>query len=299
MRKKKSLKRAASSHSLQDAIELFLAQYKKSSQGTYSYNLGNFSDFIGDNPLIEDITPTHILKYQQYVEGRNLADATRATCFKMLKVFFNWLVRMRLLDQSPARMLKTPHVSGAVEKEKAMTDEELRRLLEWAQWRPRDFALITFFADTGCRAGGAAGLRVQDIDFETMRALVTEKGDITWPVSFEAVCARALQAWLKKRPAGAGEYVFSMSAEPVQADSLSTAVRRACQKAGIRALGSHSIRHRKGHQMAYGLTPPSLAAQAMGHRVKTYLEFYSPTSWSEVDAVMRKFRILNIRTGRR
>lgn len=297
MRKKNS-KAATSGHSLQEAIALFLARYKETSRGTYAYNLKNFTDFIAGNPPIEDITPIHLLKYQQHVEGRDLAAATRATCFKMVKAFFNWLVRMRLLDESPARMLKTPLISGAVGKEKAMTDEELHRILDWAQWKPRDFALFLFFADTGCRAGGAAGLRVQDIDFENMRAFVTEKGDKSRPVSFGAVCARALQAWLKKRPAKAGEYVFSAAAEPVQAGSLSQAVRRACNAVEVRSQGCHAIRHYKGHQMAYGLTPPSLAAQAMGHKVKTYLEFYSPVSWSEVDAVMRKFAIKEEDVGR-
>lgn len=283
---------------LKQAIALFLAQYKKKSQETYGYNLKNFSDFVGANLLIKKITPIHVLEYQQYVESRNLALATRATYFKMAKVFFNWLVKANLLDESPARLLKVPRSSSAVEREKAMAQDELLLVLEWVRWKPRDYALLTFFADTGCRAGGAAGLRWQDIDFENMRALVTEKGEKTRPVSFEPVCARALQAWMKKRPASAGEYVFSPRATPVSAASLSKVVRRACKAVGVRSLGSHSLRHRKGHQMAYGQTPPTLAARALGHSPKVYLDSYAPTSWDEVDRVMRKFAIKEEDVGR-
>lgn len=303
MHKKKG-KGAASGqyYSLQEAVALFLARYKKSSQETYGYNLKNFSDFMEGNPLIGDITPTHLLKYQEHVQGREeageIAEATRNTYLKMAKVFFNWLAKTALLDTSPARLLKIPRGSSAVEREKAMSHDELLRILEWAKWRPRDFALITFFADTGCRAGGAAGLRVQDIDFESMRAIVTEKGEKSRPVSFGSVCARALHVWLKKRPSGSGEYVFSFDGHAMLADSLSQAVRRACKVVGIRSLGSHAIRHLKGHEMAYGLVPPTLAAKAMGHSVRTYWDSYSPTSQTEVDAVMRKFAIKEEDVGR-
>lgn len=276
---------------LKEGIALFLAQYKKKSQETYGYNLKNFSNFTGqDRPLV-DITPLHILEYQQYVESRDLAAATRVTYFKMVKIFFNWLAKVDLLDKSPARALKIQRSTPRVEKEKAMTDEELHRVLDWVKWNRRDFALILFLADTGCRAGGAAGLRMGDIDFETMRALVTEKGEKTRPVSFESVCCRALLAWIEKRPVKAGVYVFSESAKPLQAASISQIVTRACVRAGVRPLGSHSLRHRKGHQFAYGHTPPTLAAQALGHSTKIFLESYSPTAWSEVDRVSRSFAV--------
>ena len=277
---------------LQETITLFLAQYKKKSQETYGYNLKNFSNFIGPARMIEAITPLHILEYQQYVEARPIALSTRATYFKMVKIFFNWLVRADLLEKSPARLLKIPRASAEVEKDKAMTDEELKRLLDWAKWRPRDFALILFLADTGCRAGGAAGLRVRDIDFDNLRALVTEKGEKTRPVSFESVCARALRTWLNKRPVKAGIYVFSAAAGPLQAASISQIVTRACQHVGVRALGSHSMRHRKGHQLAYGLVPPTLAAQALGHsNPQTTIDSYYPRGWDKTDEVMRSFAV--------
>jgi integrase len=288
----KAKRGAASGHSLQEAIALFLAQYKKKSQETYGYNLKNFATFTGPDRPIEAITALHILEYQQHIESRPIKLATRATYFRTVKVFFNWLVKAKLLDESPARLLRTPRSQLAVEKSKAMTDEELKKILDWAKWRPRDFALILFLADTGCRAGGAAGLRVQDIDFENMRAMVTEKGEKTRPVSFEPVCARALQAWMKKRPADAGEYVFSVTDQPVQAASISQVITRACLRAGVRPLGSHSLRHRKGHQLAFGLIPPTLAAQAMGHsNPNTTMESYYPTSWSKVDEIMRGFGV--------
>lgn len=284
-------KKAASGHALQEAIALFLAQYKKKTQETYGHNLKNFATFTGPDRPIDAITPLHILEYQQYVEDRPIKLSTRATCFRTVKVFFNWLVKTRLLDESPARLLKTPRTPLAIEKTKAMTDEELKKILDWAKWHPRDFALILFLADTGCRAGGAAGLRVEDIDFENMRALVTEKGEKTRPVSFESVCAKALKAWIGKRPAEAGTYMFSTDHQPLQSATVSRIVRRACQKAGVRLLGSHSLRHRKGHQLAYGQVPLTLAAQALGHSNPQTTMAYYPSSWSQVDEIMRGFGV--------
>jgi integrase/recombinase XerC len=277
---------------LRKAIELFLAQYKKKSRETYGYNLKNFANFVGPKRLIAQLTPLHILEYQQYVEGRSLAPATRITYFKMVKIFFNWLTKMELVEKSPARALKIQRTSAHVEKTKAMTDEELTRVLDWVKWHPRDFALITFLADTGCRAGGAAGLRVGDIDFDALRAIVTEKGEKTRPVSFEAVCARALRVWLDKRPAKAGMYVFSDTVKPLQAASISQIVTRACVRAGVRPLGSHSLRHRKGHQLAFGHVPPTIAALAMGHSdPETTMKAYFPAGWAKTDEILRSFAI--------
>jgi integrase len=209
----------------------------------------------------------------------------------MVKIFFNWLVKMDVIEKSPARTLKIQQTNARVEKSKAMSDEELKRVLDWVKWHPRDFALITFLADTGCRAGGAAGLRVEDIDFDNLRAIVTEKGEKTRPVSFEAVCARALRVWLDKRPAKAGAYVFSETVRPLQAASISQIVTRACIRAGVRPLGSHSLRHRKGHQMAFGLVPPTIAAMAMGHSDPETTMKYYPAGWAKTDEILRSFAI--------
>jgi integrase len=289
---KKGKRGAASGHTLQEAIALFLARYKKKSAETYGYNLKNFSNFTGADRPISGITEMHILEYQRDVESRPIKTATKATYLKMVKVFFNWLTKTKLINRSPAHLLKVPRTTSHIEKKKAMTDEELRKILDWAKWKPRDHAIILFLADTGCRAGGAAGLRIGDIDWQGLQAVVTEKGEKTRPVSFGPTCAAALHAWLKKRPPDAGEYVFSVTQVPVKAAIISNAVRRASVRAGCRSLGSHSLRHRMGHQLAYAMTPPSLAARIMGHeRADTTFESYYPTSWEEADKVIRSFAV--------
>lgn len=287
---------ATSGHTLLDAIKLFLARYKKKSQETYGYNLKNLADFVGGDRPIARITEIHILEYQQHLyerlDNKAIATATYATYLKMCKVFFNWLVKSGQLETSPARLVKVPRTTSHIEKQKAMTDEELNRVLQWTQFKPRDHAIVLFLADTGCRAGGAAGLRVQDIDFDNLRAEVTEKGEKTRGVVFDVRCAAALKDWLRRRPTGAGEYVFSVTKEPLHPDIISNAVRRACKKVGVRSLGSHSLRHRLGHQLANAMVPPTLAADILGHEdADTTFKSYYPTSRAEAERVARRFSV--------
>ena len=290
--RKKGIKAATSGLTLQEGIALFLARYKKTSQQTYGYNLGIFALFVGPDVHLKSITEMSILAYQKHVEGRDLAKATQATYLKMVKVFFNWLASNRLLSESPARLLRVGETFSPVDKEKAMTDRELNLSLDMAKRNPRDLALILFLADTGGRVGGAAGLKWSHIDFEHRTAFVTEKGQEARPVSFGVVCARALQALKESLPETAGPYVFSSTDRPIRASSLSRIVRRICVRAGGRSLGGHSLRHRKGHQLAYALTPPTLAARVMGHsKPETTLSAYYPVTWTRVDEVMQDLAV--------
>jgi integrase len=282
---------------LQDAIDLFLAQHKDTSAASYWSNLKVVAEIIGAKRLIEDITAKDIGLVQKYINnpGRNYADATRTKYIKVMKTFFNWLVKNNFLEGSPAGFLKVPKVNPYVDPEKAMTDEELRKLLDYVKWKPRDYALVLFLADTGARAGGASGLRWQDIDFEELRAIVTEKGDKSRPVAFGDLCASALKAWLIRRPKTAGLYVFSATKTPIKAPCISQIITRACVRAGVRPLGSHSLRHRKGHQFAENRIAPPTAALAMGHTdVNVTMGSYYPAGWARTDEALRALAVKSI-----
>lgn len=277
---------------LKRALKLFLDDYQNpGTKHAYLYALRPMSDFIGPSRPLESIKPEHLVEYSHILQSRPIAPATVRKNVKAIKTFFNWCIRLNLITDSPATAIKARRLSNKVPKSRAMTDTELESILEVARHKfyKRDYALVLFVADSGCRVGGAAGLRVEDLDFEVYTALVTEKGDKTRPVAFGADCANALREWLLQRPAVAGIYVFSRTENPVAAANLSQAIRRLCLKAGIRSLGSHSLRHRKGHQFADAKVAPSIAATALGHSdVTITLQHYYPRDWDRALAEIRK-----------
>jgi integrase len=251
-----------------------------------------------------------MIQYQNHLDQRDLADATIRRNTKTIKAFFNWCVRAELIDKSPANAIKARKISTKVARDKAMTDEEFEAILDYVKWKPRDYALILFLADTGCRAGGAAGLTTDHLNLPEHIAIVTEKGDRTRPVSFGHECASAISIWLLQRPGGEGDYVFSRTGRRLQSASISQVVERACLRVLGRSRGSHSLRHRKGHQMADSGVAVTIAARVLGHDSELTTLMYYPNDWGRARKVIESLaykpgakgadkasRIIRLKTG--
>jgi integrase len=250
---------------LEHAIKLFLGQYKPTTRRANQYPLGYMSDYIGHARPITAIKPADLIEYTNTLYERNYSPHTCYKHIKIIKTFFNWLVKIGELDASPAAKVRQANVRTYVTPDKAMTDDEYHRVLEYIRYNPRNHAIFLFLGDTGCRAGGAAGLKVDDIDLDNLSAIVTEKKDKTRHVWFGDACARALRVWLIRRPSNAGSYIFSRDHKQLSAAAISQIIRRACITVGVRSLGAHSMRHRKGHQFNRENVSPIDAAIALGH----------------------------------
>lgn len=284
---------------LQSAITLFIDAHENPvTAAAYRQTLIPMRDYLGPARPITEVTTPDLLRWVQTYHTRGLAPASINKHVKAIKAFFNWCVRIDLLSKSPAKEVKTKRPPRRISREKAMTDDELSALLDYLRYKPRDYALVLFLADTGCRAGGAALLRVEDLDLPNGRAFVTEKGDKTRPVSYGHDCRLAIEFWLRKRPKGAGAYVFSRTKTPVKPDNISQIIRRACQVVGIRSLGSHSLRHRKGHQLADNRVAASVAATALGHSDPSItLGYYYPDDWETAEKELRKLTVARSKPG--
>lgn len=280
---------------LGDAIALFLGEHIASTQHAYKQGLYSMRDHLGPARELADVRPELLIEYVQVViRRRGYAAATEQKHIKSIKVFFNWCVSLGLIDKSPAKVVRGKRLSRAVDRSKAMTDEELHTLLESLRFKPRDFALILFLADTGCRRGGAAGLRLKDVDWEKLIAVVTEKGSKTRMVAFGEKCADAIVRWLAFRGehrALKDTYIFSHDGHRMDANNVSLIIRRACKVAGVRVLSSHSLRHRKGHQLADARIAPSIAATALGHSDPMItLTYYYPGDWDSAERALRELK---------
>jgi integrase len=278
------------------AIHLFLGEQTKSStRQAYSTALVPLRDWCGPSRELSGIKPELVIEYfQECVQSKSWAVATQFKHAKTIKTFFNWCVRLDLLVKSPALALRARKPSRYISREKAISDSELALVLDYLRYKtnPRDYALVLFLADTGCRRGGAAGLRIQDVNLDRLIATVTEKGDKTRTVAFSARCAKAILHWLAYRSVHyvvKGVYVFTQHGEKNDPENISRIVRRACIRVGARSLGAHSLRHRKGHQLEDNDVHPAIAATVMGHEsVQTYMDNYTHGDWESAEAAARK-----------
>lgn len=278
---------------LRSAIHLFLGEQKPSTRKSYYYNLRDLHLYLGDARPLSDITTEDIIRFGQHYRNRITvrSPATYNKLVKTLRTFFNWCIKMDLMPPpSPARSIKRLRQVVAIDREKAMPDDVYTKLVEYAKGKARAYALVLFLGDAGGRIGGAAGLRWKDVDFHNRRAIVTEKGQPPRYVFFKEECCFALLRWQQwQRSKGSGEYVFSDRGEPILGDSLGDFFKRLCSRAGLRAWGPHSLRHRKGFQLSDHRISPTTAAQLMGHSdVKMTLENYYPKDWDRVQQAVEE-----------
>lgn len=277
---------------LSDAIDLFLNEQIETTRRSYFYVMKDMVSWVGPARPIKSVQPQILVEYMQEVRTRPAikSPATSNKYVKTIKTFFNWAIRMGYLESSPATPLRYIRVETAIRKNKAMTDSEFEQLLDYAKWNPRDHALLLFLGDTGCRARGAADLQVQDLNLDAMTAEIVEKGNKARTVWFGPDCKAALTTWLKKRLPSAGPYVFTKDGHRlVNNNQVGQIVRRICQHVGIRGLGSHSLRHRKGMQLADAKVPASVAATALGHEDPIItLRYYYPKDTERAEAAIRE-----------
>lgn len=290
---------------LKKALNIFLADYKESTARAYAGCLHPLLEVLGPAREADRVRPIELTEYIHDLmsDERGLSEATQQKHIKTIKTFFRWLHRMEISDSDKSKNLRQKRISRQIDRNKAMKDDELEAILTYAQYFPRNYAIILFLADTGCRAGGVATLRIgRSIDpdqtptapglyLDRYMAIVTEKGDKMRPVAFGKKTAGALAEWLLQRPQADHDFVFTWGKNRLTPEAVSQIVRRACKRVGIRSLGAHSLRHRKGHQLADSGQPITVAATVLGHSDPMITAmFYYPNDWGRaLDAMSQLF----------
>lgn len=206
-----------------------------------------------------------------------LAARTSPTTSYMIIVawrrLFNWCVQRGLLRASPAAQLRKPHLPD--EPPKALTRADLIRMLNASRSNPRDYAIICFLADTGCRSGGLVGLRIGDLELERGRAVVHEKGlggqRKSRTVHMVRRTVDALRAWLEVRDLP-GRSVFGLKASGVY-----QVMERTAQRGGVRGRWNpHAFRHGFARGMLDNGADLATVSQLMGHSdVSITVMFYA------------------------
>jgi len=156
---------------LEEALRLFVDSYANpNTRRAYEGVLEPFVSAIGPKRDVEIITPVDIQRYiadlthrlvryeghsRRPAEAGALSDFTIRKHIKTIKTFFNWMVRLEILMRSPVR-IQVQKVPIGVRQDRKATDEEVELILRACFGHTRNYALVLFLADTGCRAGGVA-----------------------------------------------------------------------------------------------------------------------------------------------
>jgi len=188
-----------------------------------------------------------------------LSNATIHGRIRALKTFLTWCNQRGHASANPTADLRMPRYPRILHN-KVMADHDLAKMLKVTRRRakegnPRDHAILTFIADTGCRVGELCNLKLTDLDLTNLTALVDGKSGPGY-VAYTPATAAALQAWLTARPRLGHDYLFvglwgAAKDKPITRNAVYLTMKRIAREAAVSGrFNPHSVRHLVGQSWA-------------------------------------------------
>ena len=264
---------------------------------SYREKLSYLLTFLGDVP-IEGITVNdlrgwvadmydretiYVNHHTHQEQAQGLSEFTISSRVRHMKRLFNWCAAEGIITSNPSKRIKTPRPKRDAPKE--VSKKNVLALLATAAGDTltdlRDRAIMFFLIDTGCRAGGLCGLKLDGLDLDAKLAKVTEKGGKTRFVMFNPPTEEALKAWLKVRPKG-NDWVFVSLGGHREGEALTPSgvlqmLKRRAKRAGIKGrVNTHSWRHAFAKLYLTDGGDVSVLSRILGHSdVRTTVDFYA------------------------
>jgi integrase/recombinase XerD len=127
---------------------------------------------------------------------------------------------------------------------RSLTREELEKMRRACRTN-QERAVLDVLYSTGCRASELIGIRIEDIDFSEREVLVLGKGKKYRKVQLNAAAILSIRAYLADRDDGDPHLIVSTHAphDAISRESLGKIVKRVAERAGIRGVSPHILRH--------------------------------------------------------
>lgn len=240
--------------------------------------------------------------------GAPLAYNTRRDVLRRLQQMLRWAFAS---DRLPMDLSKwVPKATGGPPKRRAMTLEELERLLDagaTGDQPVRDRAIIALFIGSGMRRAELAGLNVDDVTFDaaTNTGLAVVRGKRTTAnatgertVALDAPTVGILRTYLHLFNPRPGEPLFfwthGAERRRIGMNGVYRIVRRAARRAGLadRMKGAHDLRRAFATLMTKHLVThdaelsADMVRRQLGHSSYSMTAFYSKLEPEDLSGVM-------------
>jgi len=124
----------------------------RSTLDRYHYSIERFLTELGT----DDITAITTVDIRRWLGAKTYSEITRSIDIKNLRTFFNFLEREGYVNKNPMKLIPTPKLPEILPK--ALSDEDVQKLIHAARKNPRDVAIVLVFLDSAIRASELCGL---------------------------------------------------------------------------------------------------------------------------------------------
>jgi site-specific recombinase XerD len=210
----------------------------KRTLGFYRHELTNLGKFLagrGHSMRLADISRQDIDLWFLYLKQKELSDPSKATSYRAIKAFFRWCVAEEILERSPLRNMKTPHVPKRAKP--FLPSTALGQTLSVCPISTfvgaRNAAMVAMLWYSGMRLGELVGLQLSDLNWEHSTIRVVGKGDKERRVPFLAPVKKAVLRYLRYRKDDYTNLWLTEERMPLSADGVHISVRRIMNRAGL------------------------------------------------------------------
>jgi integrase/recombinase XerC len=191
--------------------------------------------------------------------------STIARKIASVRGFFQFLVRQRVLDRSPASRLQGPKVPRKTPRflEVGETAATLEQPTQEGAYRLRNQALLELLYGAGLRVSELCGVDVEHLDLERRMVRVRGKGGKDRVVPFGPPAQKALRAWLAGRRQGA--VFLNARGGRLSVRSAWRIVRDAGVANGLLGVHPHVLRHSCATHLLTGGADLRAIQEQLGH----------------------------------
>lgn len=216
---------------------------------SYQAILNQFLLFTQDK-AVRQLSPDDVRKYIAHEitsPGKTGKKSTHSVMkyYQVVRTFIRWMYSQKMIDSIPTDYTKAPKLAQKIPH--VLSEQQVRDLLRSLSdaGNFRNFVIIEFFLDTGCRLSEVAGLKVDDIDLHNRLAYVEGKGNKQGVVPFGHKTAKDLHTYIHIHRHGKIDQLFLLpDGQPLTRQGMQMMVRRALADIGVsKKLGPHILRH--------------------------------------------------------
>lgn len=252
----------------------------KASAYRYGIALNNFFKRFPEKKRLIDFFRSDVEDYKILRTRDGVSPRTINYEVTVLKAFWNWVIDANGIEVwNPAGKVKK--IKEPVQRTKALSEETLKALIGATQTDTERLMLLLGMT-TGLRGAEMASLQWGDVDFDgrtlTLDAQRTKsrKARIV-PLRDDVVALFRARATNVPQPIEPPRRVFEGWAQ--NADSLRSKLRTLCDRAGIKRVGLHSLRHSYATNLLRNGADLRTVQELLGHSdIKTTAGYLAPAS---------------------
>lgn len=228
--------------------------------------------------------------------GKGYAPASCSLLVSAMRSLLRWALATGRIDRDLGRGILRPRATRAT-LPRGLTPGQVDALLAAASPATRvgvrDRAVVITLSRLGLRAGEAAGLTLDDIDWAAGRLTVIGKGQRRLTLPLPADVGQALVAWLRVRPEDAQDRaVFVRLRAPVRkltSAGISDIIVHLAERAGLGVVHAHRLRHTAAMNVIAAGGTLTEARELLGHSRADSTHLYARTDLASLRALVVPF----------